>query len=660
MKKSRRPAYVFGLFHLDPIKRILLKEGAPVPLPPRVFDTLLVLVENGGRVLDKDKLMDILWPDTVVEEGNLKVNISHLRKALGENANSHEYIVTIPGRGYRFVADVTEVWEEGVELILQRESTGRIVVEEEDGVNGRIGVGAYGSNRQSEPSHPLPYTQRPTRLHARFLHLLLVAFAVGLAATIGYIEARRGSERDKPSLVVKSIAVLPFKPLRSEESDEYLGLGMADTLITKLSSIRQLVVRPTGAVLKYAGPGQDPLGAGREQRVDAVLEGTIQRSGDRIRLAVRLLNVADGSAIWAYQCDEYQCANIFAAQDAISEQVTRALLFQLNGQERKQLAKRHTENREAYQSYAKGVYFWNLRTGEGANKALAYFQQAINLDPDFALAHAAVANVYNGMIWFPDMPQSQAIAGARQAAARALKLDDTLAEAHAAMSAVYRNDWDWSRGLWEAERAIELSPGSAEMHHWYAYRLIQMGRAEEAVAEMKYSLELDPLNIPINVDVGEILLYARRYHEAIDTLEKALELDPNRYNAHYDLALAYEQERMFDEAIAEHLKVEAIKRNNPQAITAYKAAYAASGMRGFWQEKLERQLEDARRGDVSPVYTAQVYARLSRNTEAFEWLERAYQEHSPNLTDLRVNPMFDPLRRDPRFSYLLQRVGLPH
>jgi DNA-binding winged helix-turn-helix (wHTH) protein/TolB-like protein/cytochrome c-type biogenesis protein CcmH/NrfG len=649
--------YEFGPFRLDPSKRVLLRQGAVVSLPPKVFDTLLVLVEHRGRVLEKDELMNRLWPDTIVEEGNLKVHISHLRKALGESASSHQYIVTIPGRGYRFVADVTEIRENEVEVVLERERSGRIVVEEEEEENGRRGEwengrrGAQVSPRLLTPSPTHPFT------HSLFRWLALLSI-IGLGAAAMYLWALRPSKPSGPALTVKSIAVLPFKPLSAEESDVYLGLGMADTLITKLSSVRQLIVRPTSAVLKYAGPDYDPLAAGREQWVDAVLEGTTQRAGDRIRVRVRLINVRDEVSLRTFQCDEHQCADIFAMQDAISEQVAEALMLTLTDRDRQRLAKHYTENRAAYQAYTKGVYFSNLRTSEGFKKALEYFQQATELDPHYALAYAALASVYNNVVWWEmDISPALALAKAKEAATTALELDETLAEAHAAMSGVYRSQWDWPNSLRELEQAMELSPGSAETHHWYAYQLIQMGRAEEAITEINRALELDPLNIPLNVDVGESLLYARRYDEAIEALKKALEMDPHRGNALDDLAVAYEQNGRHDQAIAAYLKVETIVGSSPQLILAYQAAYAAAGMKGYWQKKLERRLEESKRSNVSPFYIAEIYAHLGQNDQAFAWLEKAYQQHSPHLTNLKADPLFDPLHSDPRFAELRAASG---
>ncbi|MBI3949046.1 MAG: tetratricopeptide repeat protein [Acidobacteria bacterium] len=643
MSEPANHLYEFGPFRLDPLKRVLLREGAPVPLPPKVFDTLLVLVENRGRVLDKDELMNTLWPDTIVEEGNLKVNISHLRKALGESATSHQYIVTIPGRGYRFVAAVTEVWENGVELVLERESSGRIVIEENNTEDREWRI------EDDSPS-------RSSILDSRF-SILGFVLLIGLAAAVVYLWSLRPSKPSAPPLAVKSIAVLPFKPLRAEESEAYLGLGMADTLITKLSRIRQLIVRPTGAMLKYAGPEQDPLTAGREQQVDAVLEGTIQRSGEQIRVRVRLLHVQDGAPLWAFECDEHQCADLFALQDSISQQVVQALMLKLTGQEREQLVKPYTVNREAYEAYLKGRYFLNVRPANSIEKALEYFQRAIELDPNYALAYAGVADYYALRIW-SGLPPMESLEKAKEAAAKALELDDTLAEAHAVMASVYGNHWDWPKSLRESERAVELNPSSAGVHQGYAYTLIQMGRADEAVAEMKRAQELDPLNVTISANLGEILLYARRYDEAIDALKKALEMAPNLGYAHYDLALAYEQRKRYDEAIAEHVKVEAIKGSSPPVRAACQEAYVASGIRGFWQKKLQTRLDESERSNVSPVYIATIYAHLGQKDQAFEWLEKAYDEHSPHLTDLKANPLFDPLHSDPRFADLLRRIGL--
>jgi tetratricopeptide (TPR) repeat protein len=308
----------------------------------------------------------------------------------------------------------------------------------------------------------------------------------------------------------------------------------------------------------------------------------------------------------------------------------------------------------------KGRYFWEKRSPEGLKKAGQYFQQAIRLDPRYALAYAGLSRTYDSSIWFIlGTDPREAARQAKLAAAKAIELDDTLAEAHVAMAAALASAWDIAGSLRHNERALALSPDDAEAHHHYAYTLVLTGRADEAVAEIKHALELDPLSVAMNVDVGEILLYARRYDEAIEALKHALEMDDGRENAHWDLGLAHEQKGRFDEAITEYLRAATIRGGAPSTVAEFKAAYAAAGLEGYWRKQREAQDEEARQGYLSPYYRAEFAARCGQTDAAFAWLEKAYAEHSPLLINLKADALLDPLRGDPRFSDLLRRVGLP-
>ena len=372
--------YEFGPFRLEVAEHLLLRNGETIPLQPKVFELLLVLVKHHGHLLGKDELLKAVWPDTVVEEINLANNVSILRKALGESGNGQRFIETVPRRGYRFVAPV-------------REQKGEI-------------------------------------------------------ATPDVAEGAQPPIVDAPSIAIKSIAVLPFKPIVANDRNEALEIGMADTLITRLSSLRNLIVRPTSAVRKYDMLDQDPLAAGREQRVDAVLESSFQRSGEKIRVTMRLVNVRDGSALWAYQCDE-DYTDVFAAQDSISEKVARALMPGLTGDEQRLLAKRYTDNFEAYQLYVKGSFFWDKRTEEGIKKSVEYFEQAIRLDPNYALAYAGLATSYVTTSYREMVPPAEASSRAEAAARKALEIDEQLGQAHSALAVLHFRNLEWSEGVRE-------------------------------------------------------------------------------------------------------------------------------------------------------------------------------------------------------------------
>lgn len=669
---SERPAhfYEFGPFRLDAVKRVLLREGQPVPLTPKAFETLLVLIQNSGRVMGKDDLMQLLWPDSFIEieEANLSVNISTLRKALGESRSEHRYIVTVPGRGYRFAANVREWWDEGTELIVQQRTRASVVIEQEEeqeGARGREGEGARGEQAKTSPdllsppaSLSLPLSSSLARRRRPGQLALVVSVAlVGLGAALAYWWFAGRQPKVGDGAVVRSIAVLPFKLLSSDGGDEYLGLGMADALITKLGNLSQVAVRPTSAVRRYTGLEPDPVKAGRELKVDSVLEGSIQKSDEQIRVTVQLVKVEDGRHLWAEKFDE-RFTGIFAIEDSISERVAVALALKLTGEERRRLTRHHTENTEAYQLYLKGRYHWNKRTPDSLKKGVESFQQAIDKDPGYASAYAGLADSYTLLgiqeVLFP----KDAFQKARAAAAKALEIDDTLAEAHASLAHISLHGWDWANAEREFKRAVELNPNYATAHHWYAEYLTALGRMEEAIAEEKRSQEMDPLSLVINTDVGWHLYYARRYDQAIEQYRKTLELDPNFTLAHLRLGQAYEQKQKYAEAIAELNKALALSAGSTETVSALGHAYALSGQKAQAQKALDELKGRAQQGYASAYFIAAIYAGLGERDQAFAWLEKAYEDRSGWLIFIKAEPKLDSLRSDPRFTDLLRRIGL--
>ncbi|MBA3832081.1 MAG: winged helix-turn-helix domain-containing protein [Chthoniobacterales bacterium] len=415
--------YEFGDFRLDAAGRQLSRrDGTWVPLTPRVFDTLLCLVEHHDKVVEKERLMAVVWPDSIVEENNLTQNISTLRRLLGDTPQSHRFIVTVPGRGYRFSAAVER-------------SAGQI-----------------------NPS--------------------------------------------APALSHRAIAVLPFKPLVAESSDPSLEMGMADTLIARLSRIREIVVRPLGAVRRYARLEQEPLVAGRELGVESVLEGSIQKSGAQLQVNVRLIKVADGESLWAGTFDE-RFTNIFSVQNAIAERVVSALALQLSGEEKQRLTKLETENAEAYRFYLKGRYYWWKTTPEEFRKCRDYFQRAVDADPCYALGYCGLNAFFGyGSAWGM-LPPEVGWPRALKAAEKALELDGSLAQVHSDLGAhrmVFGRDWPGAEK--EIENAIELNPRGEEVHYLYSFFLITRGRFEQAIAEANLALELDPLLLRLHQHLG--------------------------------------------------------------------------------------------------------------------------------------------------------------
>jgi serine/threonine-protein kinase len=460
---------------------------------------------------------------------------------------------------------------------------------------------------------------------------------------------------------VRSLAVLPFKPLVSTARDEYLELGLADAVITSLSQLPQLIVRPPTAILKYADTEQDPLAAGRELRVDAVLDGSVQRLNDRIRVTVRLIRVRDGQALWAGDFEQGS-QDLFRVQSAIAERAAAALAFTLSADERARLVRRDTTNNEAYQLYLEGRYAWNKRTEQSLTLAVTLFRRAVEKDPRYALAYVGLADSYIqlGIDDIGGLAPSEAFPKAREAALKALTIDDTLADAHAALGFVkLQYDWDWPIAESELEHAIRLNPNYAFAHQWYGLYLSRIGRHEQGIQETVRAYDLDPVSPAISRALGFRFYEARRYDEAVQQLRKTLELEPSYAQAQYTLGLAYVQTGKFDEAIRELQEGIRLSGGSRTITGALGYAYARAGKTGDARQVLEELMAQPGGRYVSPYTVALIFTGLSDHDRAFEWLERAYQARASRLGWLAVLPEFDSLRPDPRFSDLLRRIGLP-
>ena len=467
----------------------------------------------------------------------------------------------------------------------------------------------------------------------------------------------------------RSIAVLPFGALADDEGDErYLGLGMADAIIIKLGNLGQINVRPTGAVLKYMDAGRDIPTAGRELKVEALLDGRVQKAGSRVRVTVQLVNVSDGSTIWAEKFDE-GFTDIFAVQDSISEQVASALMLKLSGAERKSLSKHYTEDGEAYRSYLKGRYYWNKMTPEGLRRSLDCFGAAVEKDPGYALAYAGLAASYVHLEIYGFMLPSEAMPRARAAALRAIELDATVAEAHASLALVrmfYERDWPGAEK--EFRQALRLNPSYAAAHDWFAIYLMARGQTEEALSSIRKAQELDPLSLIINTDVACALYYARRFDDSIRQCRWVLEAEPNFVTAHFRTGLAYEQLGRYAEAVeafqsavalsADDSKAEAAApfKGGADARASLAHTYALRGEREAARAILSELEEYAGRAYVPPHDIALIYSALGERDKAFEWLKLAYQERFSLLVLLELDPRFDNLRADPRFRNLLGRI----
>ena len=589
MKESSKPVYEFAGFRLDTGRRVLRKAGGSVvALTPRVFDTLLQLVEGSGVVLEKEALMAAIWPDQIVEENNLSQNISTLRRALGETPGAPRFILTVPGRGYRFLAEVT--------------------------------IGTGGQNSTAASAQPL----RETSL----------------------------------ALPARVIAILPFKPLVLAEQNPALELGMADTLIAKLGNNREIVVRPLSSVRRFGAADQDPLAAGRQLEAGAVLDGAIQRAGDQIRVTVRLLQVADGSSLWAGTFDE-KFTSVFAVQDAISQKVAQALSLQLTREEEKSLTKHGTQNAAAYERYLIGRYHWNKLIAPELRRSIESFKEATAADPQYAQAYFGLAECYRALAITSDVPSGETMPRARAAAEKAIAIDPSFGEAHASLAFIhFWYDWDWEGAEREAKKAVALSPKAGFCHMAHAHVLSDLGRHDEAMAAAARCRALDPVSLIFNVIEGAVLFYARRQEAAEARLRKAIELNPRFWIAHLFLAKVQTERGEYAEALDSLGKARAFSQDNSEPISLQGYVSAMAGEEGKARTVLEELKVLARQRYIPPNSFAVVHLGLGERDETFAWLEKACADRDVRLSFLKVDPKWDPFRADPRFLDLLRRLGL--
>ena len=593
MSGQDKHLYEFGPFRLDPAERQLLREGEPVALAPKAFDLLLALVRRSGHLLAKDELIKEVWPDQFVEEGNLPLNISTLRKVLGEGSDGRQYIETVPRHGYRFVADVRES-QPGP--LVERRTSRRVVITEDD---------------------------------------------------------EAASTR-----AIESLAVLPFVNSSADPNTEYLSDGITESIINSLSQLPALKVSARNTVFRYKGREADAQEVGRELGVGAVMTGRILQFSDRLIVRAELVGASDGWQLWGAQFDR-EPSDILVLQGEIAREISDGLRLKLTGTDRRLLLKRHTENTEAYHAYLKGRYQWNKRTEEGLKRGIEHFQQAIDLDPVYALAYTGLADCYAVLGTFGGQEPRAAFPKAKAAAARALEIDPTLAEAHTSSAFVTQlYDWDWPRAEEAYARAVELNPAYATAYFWHATLLAALRRRDEAIAEIKRALELDPLSLPINTYTGWAYYFAREYEEAVKQYLRTLEMDENFVQAKWRLGLAYAQKGMHEEAIKDLREGLALSEDNTLILGALGYAYAAAGRSDEAREVLSELDRLSARRYVSPYQRATVHAGLGEKEEALRWLEQAYDERSGLLIYLNVEPVFDSLRSAHRFADLLRRIGL--
>lgn len=640
MRQQQR-FYDFGPFRLDTGRRLLMRDGKPVPLTPKAFEILLVLLGNSNRIVEKDELMKLVWPGTVVEENNLTRNISSLRKALEEGPNERRFVVTIPGRGYQFAAEIPET-ALASELVIERHTHAEVQIEEE-----------------SDHDLDLLPAQRSRRTVGSRIGRYLGASALvlaGVAITIYFLQRR--PIVSTPVKVADSIAVLPFDTSSIDPKLEYLADGITESTIDHLSRSPDLKVISLGSVLPYRGRRASPQEIGRTLGVRRIMIGKIVIQQERMMVWTELINVADGTHIWG---DRYnrKLADIISVQEDIATEIAAKLQIGVTEEQQKLFKKRYTEDFESYKLYIRGRYYWNKRDVPDLQRGLSYFQQAIDRDPTYALAYAGLADSYFVECAAGAIPSREGFPKAKAAAQAALELDDSLAAAHASLAHIlFDYDWNWAEAETEYKKAIELSPNYSTGHYYYGTFLLAMGRNAEALAELDRAQELDPLSPMIATFIGKAYYFSRDNNQAVAQYRKVIQSNPAFPVAQNFLVETFERAGLIQEALAQIDAGNQKTEQDPQAV-ALRSAYMTAGSKGYLQERI-REIGLDPHGEAGGLSggTAALYSVLGDKDQAFNRLERAYDRHELWLVYLKVDPAWDNLRSDLRFQNLQQRVGL--
>jgi TolB-like protein/DNA-binding winged helix-turn-helix (wHTH) protein/Tfp pilus assembly protein PilF len=652
----------FAGFELNLQTGELRQDGVAIRLQPQPTLILTLLASRPGNLVTREEIQQRIWgTETFIDfDTGLNSAIRQIRHALKDDTGAPRFIETVPRRGYRFLATLEKVENNGSgtavqpSVVLDHSNAG------EQGFGGSPDSTVLGQTQQHGTMLRTVGAQLASAIHPRMRTRATWALAAGASALAALLVVAiwftlfRGRGQ-----AIDSVAVLPFVNASSDPDTEYLNDGIAETLIGQLSQIPRLKVMARSTVVRYKGSDIDPQKVGRDLNVRAVLTGKVSQRGETLTISMELIDVHDGSELWGGRYNR-KLTDILDVQEDIAREVTDRLRLRLAGEEEKRLTAHATQNAEAYEFYLKGRYHWNKRTPDGIQKAIKSFQQAIQKDPNYALAYAGLADCYH--VPANPLPPREKMPLARAAATKALQLDDTLVEAHTTLARVFfAYDWDWPAAEKEFKRAIELNPRYAPAHQWYGGHLSATGRFREAEAEKKRALELEPLSLVMNFEVGLASYFARDYDQAIDRFRKTLELDANFPPPYTFLAASYEQKGMFEEAMAAFRRAVTVTQGPPKALAMAGLAhmYAVSGRKTEARNILAELQRLSEYEYVPATDIALIYAGLGEKDQSFAWLDKAFEEHSFTLSNVKVEPRFAPLRSDPRFADLLRRIGLP-
>lgn len=638
MNSQPRESYEFGPFRLDSREHSLFRDGQVVPLTPKVFDLLRLLVQNNGRLVEKDELLKEVWPDSFVEEGNLNRNISILRKVLGEPDAGVPYIETIPKRGYRFVANVNVRTVGNGSGILDTE-----VVEQDSPASDRLRLAASDSNAQ------------PARSHTRSRWLVLGGSALLLLGIAAYA-LMDWEKRQALKPEIKSLAVLPSQNLSGDPAQEHFADGMTEALISNLAQIRALRVVSRTSAMTFKGSNKPLTEIARELRAEGVVESSVQRENGRVKVTIRLIHAPTETPLWARHY-ERALTDILKLQDEIARAIADEIRIQLTPEERVRITSAASVNPAAHEAYLLGRYHLAKFIIDDHKRAIAHFERAIQIDPGYAAAHAGLSMAWQklGVQGGATVLSRNVEPQARAAAHKALELDDRLAEAYTALGHLqFVLDWEWARAEKSFQRALELDPNNLEAHLNYALLLMALGRFPESLAEIRAAEQVDPLSHHVQAVYGRILSWAGKPGEAVARLKQAIEREPRSANAHRRLGLVYEQMGKYNEALELYERASVVRGNQPADRKPFRAELARVYARMGKRSEAKRILADLG-DDGAPA----AYAALEDNDTAFKILFRRVEERETHLFTIKTDPLFASLHSDPRWPELLRRMNLP-
>jgi TolB-like protein/DNA-binding winged helix-turn-helix (wHTH) protein/Tfp pilus assembly protein PilF len=653
----------FGLFEVDIEQRILTKGGLRIKLQEQPFQVLAMLLERPGEIVSREDIRKRLWPaDTFVEfDDGLNTAIKKLRAALSDSADNPRFIETVPRRGYRFLAPVTTQLSAHQTAPANPRETPRspfdskieLTTTQVAGAVHAENVSPIAVDRASAGAETLGKWRLRTLALASFLLTALVLVLLGW-------EAHRARWSSRGAQKKISLAVLPLEDLSPNHSEEYLSEGLTDELVTDLANIPGLRIISRTSAMQYKGTHKPLPQIARELNVDALVEGTVLRSGDRARVRVQLIDGHTDEHLWA-EAYERDVKDILALQSDVARSIAAQIKLELTPQQQARVLAARPVNFDAYSAYLKGRYEWNKRTAESLKKSIAYFQESIEKDASYAQAHEGLAEAYSVLPDYDVMTPGESYPKAKAEALKALELDPMLGEAHATLAVVKEElEWDWLGADGEFQRALELGPGSATIHQWYSEYLLRIGRISEGIDQIRQALELDPASPLMNAELGSVLYSARQYDQAIQQLKKAIEMEPRFPYAHSWLGFAYERKGMRREAIAEFQKAVTLSGGSPFFRAALAYGYGLAGNETE-ARKISAELSRLSRSPqfyVSPYDFALVHVGLGEREQALKSLEQVVAEHDIASDLLKIEPALDPVRSDPRFDLLVRRVGL--